>query len=213
MLGNRSLAVYIITDSTLSHGRSHVEVAREAIRGGADVIQFREKNMNGRDLIATARELQDLCRQAGVLFLVNDRVDVALAVDADGVHVGQEDMPADIARRLIGPDKVLGVSTRTPELALKAQQDGADYVGTGAIYATTTKNVASGPRGPELIDRIKQVVSIPVVAIGGITVENAPECILHGADGCAVISAVVGAPDIADATRRLHAAIEGARGR
>ena len=146
-----------------------------------------------------------------MLFIVNDRVDVALAVDADGVHVGQDDMPADLVRRLIGPDKVLGVSAATPAEAIKARADGADYLGVGAIYATNSKADAGMPTGPALLKRIREVVDLPLVAIGGLNVHNAAEAVEFGADGVAVISAVVSAPDIRQATQVLKAVVEEAK--
>lgn len=207
------LDVYVITDAALSRGRSHLQVAGEAIRGGADVIQLREKSLSGRELVELGFQLRRLTREAGVLFIVNDRVDVALAVDADGVHVGQEDIPAAIVRRLIGPSKILGVSAATTEEALQAKADGADYLGVGAIYATNTKADAGAPVGPARLGEIRRAVGLPLVAIGGLNVHNAAEAIAHGADGVAVISAVVGAPDIFAATQALKAVVEEAKAR
>ena len=207
------LDVYVITDAALSRGRSHVQVATEAIRGGADAIQLRDKSASTRELVEVGFALRQLTREAGVLFIVNDRVDVALAVDADGVHVGQDDMPAAIARRLLGPSKIIGVSAATPEEARQAKADGADYLGVGAIYATASKADAGLPTGPGLLGEIKQAVDLPIVAIGGVNVHNAAEAIRAGADGVAVISAVVSAPDIAQATRTLRAVVEEAKTR
>ena len=207
------LDVYVITDAALSRGRSHVQVAAEAIRGGADAIQLRDKSASTRELVEVGFALRQLTREAGVLFIVNDRADVALAVDADGVHVGQDDMPAAIARRLLGPSKIIGVSAATPEEARQAKADGADYLGVGAIYATASKADAGLPTGPGLLGEIKQAVDLPIVAIGGVNVHNAAEAIRAGADGVAVISAVVSAPDIAQATRTLRAVVEEAKTR
>jgi thiamine-phosphate diphosphorylase len=209
--GNVRLDVYVITGASHSRGRGHVQVVSEAIRGGADVIQLREKDLSSRDLVEAGRQLRRLTREAGVLFIVNDRVDVALAVDADGVHVGQDDMPADIVRRLIGPDKILGVSAATPEEALRAKADGADYLGVGAIYATSTKADAGAATGPARLGEIRRAVDLPLVAIGGLNVHNAAEAVSHGADGVAVISAVVGAPDVYSATLALKAVVEEAK--
>ncbi|MFQ6001328.1 MAG: thiamine phosphate synthase [Anaerolineae bacterium] len=202
--------LYVITDAKLSRGRSHLEVAQAAIEGGASIIQFREKEMTTRELVETARRLKELTNENGVPFIVNDRLDVALAVEADGVHVGQDDMPAALARQLMGR-KIVGVSATTVEEALQAQADGADYLGVGPIYPTGTKPDAVPPIGLEGLAQIVQAVEIPVVAIGGISEENAAEVIACGADGVAVISAVVSAPDIVTAARRLRETVEAAR--
>jgi thiamine-phosphate pyrophosphorylase len=207
------LDVYVVTDASLSRGRSHVQVASEAIRGGADVIQLREKYASTRDLVEIGRALRALTRSTGTLLIVNDRIDVAMAIDADGVHVGQDDMPCDVARRILGPDKIIGVSTATPAEARRALADGANYLGVGAIYATASKPDAGAATGPGLISEIRQAVDLPVVAIGGINIHNAAEAVLYGADGVAVISAVVGAPDVRQATQSLRSVVEEAKGR
>lgn len=205
------LDVYVITDPDLSRGRSHVQVATEAIRGGATVIQLRDKHAGGLELVEVGRALRQITREAGVLFIVNDRVDVALAVKADGVHVGQEDLPADVTRRLIGPDMILGVSAANVAEASKAKADGADYLGIGAIYATASKSDAGAPIGPAAIAEIKRAAGLPAVGIGGISVHNAAEVIQNGADGVAVISAVVGARDVRQATAALAIVVEEAK--
>lgn len=209
--GYMRLGVYVITDAGLSRGRGHEEVVEAAVRGGADVIQLREKEASTRRLVEIGLSLREITRRAGVLFLVNDRVDVALAVEADGVHVGQDDMPADLVRRLIGRDKIIGVSAATIEEARRAREDGADYLGVGAVYTTGTKADAGAPVGPDRVAEIKRAVGLPVVGIGGINHGNAAEVIAHGADGVAVISAVVSADDVAEATRSLKRVVEGAR--
>ncbi|MDR5695985.1 MAG: thiamine phosphate synthase [Armatimonadota bacterium] len=204
------LTLYVITDRRLS-GRSHEEVAEAAIRGGATVIQFREKDASTREMVEIASRLREITKRYGVPLIVNDRVDVALAVDADGVHVGTEDMPIAIAKRLIGPGKVVGASASTVEEALFAVEQGADYLGVGSIFATGTKVDAGPPIGIERLVEIASRVPIPVVAIGGIHHGNVAEVIRAGANGVAVISAVVAAEDIADSTRRLLEAIQAAR--
>jgi len=201
--------LYVITDRRW--GRSHLEVARAAIEGGATAIQLRDKEATTRELIEAGLALRDLTREREVAFIINDRVDVALAVDADGVHVGQDDMPATLARKLVGPDKIVGVSASTIEEALQAEADGADYVSASPVFATPTKPDAPPPTGLEGLRAIVEAVHIPVVAIGGINEGNVEEVIRAGADGVAVISAVVGAPDIAAAARRLRQRIEAAR--
>lgn len=203
--------LYVITDAKLSRGRSHLEVAWEAIKGGASIIQFREKEMITRELVETARRLKELTKKKGVPFILNDRLDVALAVDADGVHVGQDDMPAAWARQLIGPRKILGVSASAVEEALQAERDGADYVSASPVFTTPTKPDAPPPTGLEGLRAIVEAVNLPVIAIGGINEENAREVMKAGAQGVAVISAVVSAPDIAAAARRLRETIEAAR--
>ncbi|MDN5347104.1 MAG: thiamine-phosphate pyrophosphorylase [Clostridia bacterium] len=199
--------LYVITDSRLSRGRPVVEVVRQALEGGARIIQLREKEMPPRELVALGRELRSLIKSFNATFIVNDRLDVALAVDADGVHVGQDDLPAAVARRLLGPGKILGVSVATVEEALRALADGADYLGVGSIYATGTKPDAGAPIGPARIKEIKSRVNLPVVAIGGINAANAGEVIAAGADGVAVISAVVGADDVRAAAAELLAVV------
>ncbi len=205
------LAIYIITNVDIVPGRGHVQEAQEALRGGADVIQFREKNMATGKMIQVCQVIQDLCRQHGATFIVNDRVDVALAVGADGVHVGPGDMEADVARRLIGPQKVLGVSASSPERARKAEADGADYVGVGMIFSAGLKKDIRAAKGVEVLREISKVVKIPVVAIGGIDCSNAALCIEAGAIGCAVITAVIGAPDVQQATADLANVIRSAK--
>jgi len=203
--------LYVITDAKLSRGRSHLEVAQVAIEGGASIIQFREKEMTTRELVETAWRLKELTKEKGVPFIVNDRLDVALAVEADGVHVGQEDMPATLARKLIGPDKILGVSASTVEEALQAEKEGADYVSASPVFTTPTKPDAPPPTGLEGLRAIVKAINLPVIAIGGINEENVREVIEAGAHGVAVISAVVSAPDIAAAARRLRETVEAAR--
>lgn len=203
--------LYVITDAKLSRGRSHLEVAHLAIEGGASILQFREKEMTTRELVETARRLKELTNQNDVPFIVNDRLDVALAVDADGVHVGQDDMPAALARQLIGPHKILGVSASTAEEALQAERDGADYVSASPVFTTPTKPDAPPPTGLEGLKAIVEAVNLPVIAIGGINQENAREVMEAGAQGVAVVSAVVSALDIVAAARRLRETVEIAR--
>lgn len=203
------LRVYVITDRTF-RGRSHEDVARAALVGGATVLQLRDKQASGRELVGWARQLRALTRRARVTFLVNDRVDVALAADADGAHVGDEDLPVADARRLLGPGRVVGASAGTVEEALRAQQEGADYLGVGPVFPTATKADAGTAIGLEGLRRIASAVRIPVVGIGGITADNAAEVIRAGAAGVAVISAVAGADDMVQAARRLREVVDAA---
>lgn len=202
--------LYVITDERLSRGRSHLAVAEAAIRGGADVLQLRDKEASGARLYEVALALRRLTRDAGVPFLVNDRLDVAMAVDSDGVHLGQEDLPASAARRILGPGKILGVSAETVEEALLAEREGADYLGVGPVFeARGTKPDAGRPRGLDQVARIRAESGLPIVAIGGIRAENARQVRDAGADAVAVISAVAAADDIEEAARRLKRSLEG----
>lgn len=204
------LRLYVVTDPGCNAraGRSLAAAVAAAVAGGATIVQVREKDAAGGDFVAAARAALRMCRAAGVPMLVNDRVDIALAVDADGVHVGQDDMPARVVRRLIGPGKLLGVSVKTREEAVKAAADGADYLGAGAIVPTGTKD--SSVIGFDGLARVCEAVDIPVVAIGGVGVSNAREVIEAGAAGVAVVSAVFAAPDVERATRELRGVVQGA---
>lgn len=204
------LGLYLVTDESLSRGRPTPEIVAAAIRGGADAVQLRAKELPLREAVAIGRELREVTRAVGVLFIVNDRADLALALDADGVHVGQDDLPADLARQIVGPDRIVGVSTATVEEARIARDMGADYLGVGAIYATATKSDAGAAIGTGPIGAIKQAVGLPVVGIGGIGPRNAAEVIAAGADGVAVVSAIVAADDPEAAARAVKAAIAGA---
>jgi thiamine-phosphate pyrophosphorylase len=204
----QSWNLYVITDEQLSGGRTHQEIARQAITGGAEVIQFRDKTASGKKLYETGLELKKLTRENSVSFIVNDRLDLALILDADGVHVGQSDIPARAARRLLGPDKILGVSAASVAEALKAEVDGADYLGVGPIFeARGTKADAAKPQGLELLVQIRQKCRLPLIAIGGIHRQNVNSVIQAGADGAAVISAIVAANDISKAASQIRSAI------
>jgi thiamine-phosphate diphosphorylase len=200
--------LYLVTDANLSRGRSHLEVVQAAILGGVTVVQYREKQASTRRMIDEAWELRDLCRGHGVPFIVNDRVDVALAVEADGVHVGQDDMPASLARRLIGHDKILGVSAENVEQALAAQAEGADYIGASPIFATPTKPDAPQPIGVAVLLQMVRACSLPIIAIGGLNATNAGSMIRAGAAGVAVVSAIVSAEDVQAAASELRHVID-----
>ncbi len=197
--------LHVIIDVQSMAGRQAIDIARQAIAGGANVLQFRDKISDKSDIVSVAREIREICAQADVLFLINDHVDVAMAVDADGVHLGPHDLPVKTARALLPPHKIIGCSARTVEKALKAQNDNADYVGVGSVYATATKPNAP-VIGPEGLRSIKGAVSLPVVAIGGINAHNVSQVMETGADGVAVISAVM-TSNIAASTQELIAAI------
>lgn len=205
------LGLYLITDEGLSRGRATVDVVRAAIAGGVDAVQFRGKGLGVRDQVALATELRRLTQDAGVLFIVNDRADVARIVEADGVHVGPEDLPPDQARLIVGPDRLIGFSASTVSEALWGRDRGTDYLGVGAMYATTTKADAGEPVGPERIRELAAAVALPIVGIGGITADRVAPVIRAGAVGVAVISAIVSAPDVADAARDFKARLLRAR--
>ncbi|GCE23784.1 thiamine phosphate synthase [Dictyobacter kobayashii] len=188
-------------------GRSVLEVASDAIDGGATAIQLRDKNVSTRTLVEEGRALRELTRKRGVLLIVNDHIDVALAIEADGAHVGQDDMPAELARKLLGPNRILGISAGSLDEAVAAIMAGADYLGVGPIYATRGKADAGEPVGLSLISEIARRYTTPLVAIGGITAENAGEVIQAGATGIAVITAVVNAEDVSLAAHQLARAI------
>lgn len=201
---NLDLSLYVITDRRAAGARAILDVVRAAIAGGATVIQLREKEATTLQMIRLGRALHELTDAAGIPLIINDRVDVALAIDAAGVHLGQDDMPAEMARRLLGPDRILGVSAGTVEEAIQAERAGADYLGVGAVFGTPTKPDADLPIGVEGLARIARAVSIPIVAIGGVTPQNASAALAAGAVGVAVISAVVGAADPEAAARQLR---------
>jgi thiamine-phosphate pyrophosphorylase len=194
--------LYLVTDEKLSRGRSHLEVAESAIRGGADVIQLRDKTLPGGELYRIALAMRKLTLEAKVPLIINDRLDIALAVDADGLHVGQDDLPASVARRLLGP-AILG-SRRKRRRRRSGGDDGADYIGVGPIFeARGTKADAGAPKGPGMIAPIRAKCRLPIVAIGGIKSGNARGVIEAGADAVAVISDIVAAEDIEQAARRM----------
>ncbi|HEX8692340.1 MAG TPA: thiamine phosphate synthase [Longimicrobium sp.] len=203
------LRLIVVTDPDCGEGRAVLEVVRAALRGGAPAIQLRGKEMAAREMAELARALLAETRAAGALLFVNDRVDVALAAGADGAHVGQDDLPAAAARAIAPPGFLLGVSAEDPELARRAERDGADYVGTGPVYPTGSKAGAGEAVGVGRIAGVAAAVGIPVVGIGGIDAANAAEVVRAGAAGVAVISAVMRAPDPEAATRALLRATEG----
>jgi thiamine-phosphate pyrophosphorylase len=184
---------YFITDARLSRA-GNISDVRCALAAGVKVVQYRAKDTGTRDMLAEALMLKELCQ--GALLLVNDRVDVALAMDADGVHLGQEDLPCDEARRLLGPGKIIGITVSCLEEALSAVHQGADYLGVSPIFATRTKLDAGIPTGLTLLREVSQLVSLPLAAIGGLTLQNTPEAINAGAHMVCAISAVVTKTDV-----------------
>ena len=201
--------VYLVTQESLSGDHSTVEVVQSAIDGGVDVVQLREKEMSTRSRYELGQELRELTDAADVPLLVNDRVDIAQAIDADGVHVGDSDLPPEAARELLGPDAIVGYSASTVATAERAEAAGADYLGVGAVYGTSSKDVTDEEDGigTDRIEKIARAVSIPVIGIGGITAENAEEVIDAGAAGVAVISAITATDDPQQATATLGEAV------
>jgi thiamine-phosphate pyrophosphorylase len=201
---------YLVTQESLSGGRSTEEIAEAAIAGGVDVVQVREKGAGAREQVRIARALREPTRAAGVVLIVNDRVDVARAADADGVHLGDDDLPVADAREQLGADAVIGRSVSTVEGARAAAEAGADYLGVGAIYATDSKADIDDEEYDIGLDPVREIdaaVDLPFVGIGGVTPENAPEVVAAGADGVAVISAITAAEAPERATRKLAEAV------
>ncbi|MCZ8520254.1 MULTISPECIES: thiamine phosphate synthase [Paenibacillus] len=207
---NETLAVYLVTGTEGYGGRSAAEIVREALSGGVTLVQLREKTAPLRDVLPAGREIRSLCRSAGVPFVVNDRVDLALLLEADGVHVGQDDLPGGEARKLLGPEAILGISAGTMEEAEWAVSQGADYLGVGPVYATASKGDAGEAIGTELIRRIRaRWPRLPLVGIGGIHKGNAAPVFEAGAQGVAVISAITRQTDPREAARGLFEAARG----
>ncbi|MBI4845805.1 MAG: thiamine phosphate synthase [Candidatus Omnitrophica bacterium] len=184
---------YFITDSGLSVDGNAVDAAA-AVCAGVRVIQYRNKGTKARLAYEEALKIKAVLK--GALFLINDRIDVAQAVDADGVHLGKDDMPYEAARKILGPEKIIGITVSSVEQAKEAQDNGADYIGVGPIFQTRTKPDAGQPLGIETLKAIRKAVSIPIAAIGAITLENAQEVILAGADAVCALSAVIGKADV-----------------
>jgi len=199
------LRLIVITDRALAAPRAVEDVVRAALEAGAPAIQLRDKSADARALFDQARALRRLTRAHGALLFVNDRLDVALAAGADGVHLGPDDLPVAAARRVVPPDFLVGFSTDEPELARRAAADGAVYIGCGAVFGTSTKDVGNQRIGPEGLRRVVEAVAVPVIGIGGVTADNAAELARAGAAGAAVVGAVMKAPDVADVVRRLLA--------
>lgn len=195
----------VITDEALCP----VTLAEQALKGGAAMIQLRHKTASGSQLFSWAVEISKRCHQYHALCIINDRVDIALASSADGVHLGQQDMPARTARKLLGKMAIIGVSASSPDEARLAEQEGADYIGFGHIYPTASKLKEFSPVGVEALRKTAAIVSLPIIAIGGITIENSASLISCGASGVAVISAVSKADDPSKAAHELLCAIQG----
>ena len=185
-------------------GHEPVALAMTMLEAGARIVQLRLKDAPGRDFLAAARAISELCRQHGAILIVNDRVDIAILAGADGVHLGQEDLPLEAARRIAGPNKIIGISTHTVEQARAAEDGGADYIGFGPMYSGGLKKIAAGV-GLDKLRAIRAAVRIPIVAIGGITEARVAETLAAGADAVAIITDVVKAPDIGAKVRSILA--------
>jgi len=199
--------LYVIIDTQALKGRRHIEVAQQVIQGGAKTIQLRDKLGSKKELLPIAQQLKNLCTDKGVLFIVNDYLDLALASDADGLHLGQTDLPIKVARQLLPIGKILGGSTTSVDQAITAESEGADYIAVGSIYPTPSKETAK-VIGLDGLRQIRQAVTLPLVAIGGITQDNAAEVMVAGADSVAVISAILQAGSPEEAARQIVARLE-----
>ncbi len=199
--------LHILTDTVLQSRFSHMEITRLAIVGGADTIQYRQKSGSTREMIEIARNMKRLCSEADVTFIVNDRLDVAIAAEADGVHLGQEDFPIPMARELLGEGRIIGGSAATLDEARKCLSEGADYVGFGPVYPTSSKDDAGPVSGIDILKQVVEIIPVPIIAIGGVGAENIPDVMRAGAHGIAVISAVCCQDDPEKATRSLYQAL------
>lgn len=198
-----AMTLYAVTDRTWTKGQTLMQQVQDALEGGITFLQLREKHLSEDEFIKEAKEMKDLAAKYQVPFVINDNIQVALAVDADGVHIGQDDMSVEEARKLLGEDKIIGVSAHNVKEAKKAQEGGADYLGVGAVCATSTKKDANVVSKEE-IKKICQNVDIPIVAIGGIKKENIETLKGTGVDGVAVVSAIFGSKNITEDTKELR---------
>ena len=190
---------------------SFVDLAKKICAGGARLLQLRVKDLPAREFLSIAQEVRTICQQASCLLIINDRADIALAVDADGVHVGQEDLPLEATRKVLGPGKIIGVSTHDPAQAVAAERGGADYIGFGPLFGTSTKATGYTVRGLDQLREIRALVHLPIVAIGGITAERAPAALAAGAEAVAMISDLVLADDVTGKVRETLEKINSAR--
>lgn len=211
-LPNRDIGrLHVLTDFHLQQQRSHAELARLAIRGGADTIQFRQKHGGIQNILIEAQKVAAVCQDASIPLLVDDRIDVAQAIEAEGVHLGQEDFPVDAARDILGPDAIIGATATKTEQVVEAYERGADYIGFGPVFPTTSKRNPKSVKGPEGVYDASEAVPIPIIAIGGITHDRVRRALEAGAHGVAVLSAICTAKNPERATARFRAAIDGAK--
>lgn len=203
--------LYPIADTLGRPELSFVDLAKKICAGGARLLQLRVKDLPAREFLSIAQEVRTICQQAGCWLIINDRADIALAVDADGVHVGQEDLPLEATRKVLGPGKIIGVSTHDPAQAVAAERGGADYLGFGPLFGTSTKATGYTVRGLDQLREIRALVHLPIVAIGGITAERAPAALAAGAEAVAMISDLVLADDVTGKVRETLEKINSAR--
>jgi len=202
-LKNIDYSLYLVTDRGLAHGRSTLEIVSAAVKGGATVVQLREKDCSTRQFIEEALNIRDFLKTRNIPLIINDRLDVAQAAKADGVHLGQTDMPLEMARGILGDTMIIGISAESLQNAIEAEKGGADYLGVSPIYATPTKTDTALPLGLNGLREIRKAVKLPLVGIGGLNRDNAADVICSGADGVAVVSAIVAAADPETAASEL----------
>lgn len=207
MKNNIDLSLYLVTDRKCLKNKNLNSAIEEAILGGVTLVQLREKSSDSLELFNIAKEVKKITDKHNIPLIIDDRIDIAMAVDAAGVHLGQEDIPCNVARKILGSDKIIGVSAHNIKEALKAQNDGADYLGCGSVFNTSTKNNVTSLKIQEL-RKIKEKVNIPVVAIGGINEKNVLELRGTGIDGIAIVSAILGKDNIKKAAEELKYTIE-----
>lgn len=205
---NIDYKLYLVTDRTLLGKKDLYDSIKNAILGGTTIIQLREKSISSLEFYEIGKKIKEITKEYNVPLIINDRLDIALAVDADGLHIGQRDLPLEIARKILGPEKIIGLSTATLEEAKIAQSKGADYVGVGAVFSTSTKNNTRSV-SLETLRKIKDTLDIPVIGIGGINERNVKEVIKVGIDGVAVVSAILGKENIKEASTNLLNLING----
>jgi thiamine-phosphate pyrophosphorylase len=203
---SQQVDIYPVTCERLSEGRTNLEVLEAVIQGGSKIIQLREKDYLKRDLYNLALKFREITARAGILLIINDHVDIAVAVEADGVHLGQEDLPVQVARKL-APELLIGASTHSLEQALQAEKNGADYINIGPIFSTKTKEGVGGSLGPAAISEISPQIKVPFTVMGGINQENIDQVLAQGAQRVAMVTAITGAADIAKKVRSLKGKI------
>lgn len=204
-------SLYLVTDRELSLGRNNLSIVKSAVRGGVSCVQLREKNSSTREFIKQGLLLRDFLAVQNILLIINDRLDVALAIGADGVHLGKTDMPVSMAKKIVGKSMIIGMSAECLDDAVRAEKEGADYIGVGPIFSTETKTDTGPPIGLDGLSQIRKVVNIPLIAIGGLNHSNAGAVIKRGADGIAVVSAIVSSKDPEKAAKELKTIINGAK--
>jgi thiamine-phosphate pyrophosphorylase len=205
--------LYVITGEQFHPDRDYLEVIEEALQGGADIVQLREKNKTKKELLHLAKELRKLTTTYNVPFIVNDHLDIALAVDADGIHLGQDDLPLEEARKIMGPEKIIGISTHALEEAVEAEKNGADYIGVGPVFETKSKVDVVDPVGLQYVKEVVAHTSVPFVALGGIKLHNVDDVLEAGAKRICVISEIVGAEDVKDTAAKFSQRIRAAQER